>query len=110
MRPQSLSNNSVFIVSTPWIVHVGIANIHVVSLGRTQWKDTAQSLLSMSSEYWKKQVMTLNFTAQKDLQDKYNLQWEAEALKYLGITDKRPFRIITSRLWAIIFKDKIRYA
>lgn len=29
--------------------------------------------------------MTLNSMASKNLQDKYNLQWEAKALKYLGI-------------------------
>ena len=34
----------------------------------------------------KTQVMTLNFTAPKNMQDNYNLDWEAESLKYLGIT------------------------
>lgn len=33
----------------------------------------------------KTQVMTLNFTAPKSLQDKYELDWGAESLKYLGI-------------------------
>lgn len=33
----------------------------------------------------KTQVMTLNSMASKNLQDKYNLQWEAKALIYLGI-------------------------
>lgn len=39
--------------------------------------------------------MTPNFTAPKNLQDKYNLQWETEALKYLGI--ERDFKIITRK-------------
>lgn len=34
----------------------------------------------------KTQVMTLNYTASKTLPDNYNINWEAETLKYLGIT------------------------
>ena len=33
----------------------------------------------------KTQVMTFNFTAPQSLQDKYELDWGAESLKYLGI-------------------------
>lgn len=28
--------------------------------------------------------MTLNFTAPKSMKEKYNLQWEAKSIKYLG--------------------------
>lgn len=33
----------------------------------------------------KTQVMTVNFTAPKSMKEKYNLQWKAKSIKYLGI-------------------------
>lgn len=49
--------------------------------------------------------MTPNFTAPKNLQDKYNLQWETEALKYLGITATKEI----SKLSHVSHLDKSRY-
>uniref|UniRef100_A0AAQ6ABA7 Reverse transcriptase domain-containing protein n=1 Tax=Amphiprion ocellaris TaxID=80972 RepID=A0AAQ6ABA7_AMPOC len=34
----------------------------------------------------KTQVMTLNFTASTDLQNRYSLSWESQEIKYLGVT------------------------
>lgn len=59
----------------------------------------------------KTQVMTLNFTAPKSLQDNITSTGELNLIKiFRNNSDERSFKIITSKLWAIIFEDKIRPA